>query len=477
MALLAARRPGRTRAGLLIPSTGRAAQVVARGAAWGHAVVSWTAVNASRFAVYVDGRLVTVTPDPEAVLTSLSAAAPNITVVPLAEASSPSAFRPEWEEGDQALLSWAAVDDPEVAAYRVRGAAGTWDVRGVTIAAKTLLPTGSGTGRLLAGGRFVGDHVNDDLVLTVASGSRLNYEIGEIDGSVPIAQGETAQLPYGAAVTFLDAPEAYSVGDVYVLPLRIDTTFVTPAISRGTHEFTVSAVSAQGVEGETVPVSVFVPAPVVAVSASLAEDEGDIVLNWSVSGEHAAGLAVYSNVDVDGSLMSLIDEITPTARVLELSGLTVIPWDGVSAGILRIQLGVITTWGHTVRQLNQVSMVLPLPPAVLGIPEILSVEQVGTAVRVRFSYTAQEGDQATHIRVTREGVGTWSGQVPIYPGAPGTSRAGEVTVDGSDPDGTTVTITAVATDGTNDGATSLPVQITLYLHEPDAPAATWGAPV
>jgi hypothetical protein len=207
---LLCRQVGRQRAGSLLPSVGVAAEVRATPVAWGQVLLEWTRINSPRVAVYVDSKLYAVVTDSESVIASLSAGPHNIAVVAINDQGvAPQYLRPEWNEGDQALLRWESIDNASLVAYRVDG---TTEVTTHTLEVSTLTrSTGSGSGRIQTGGRFVGGTVNEDIVLTVATSSRMDYSVQSLTGSVPIATGETAQLPFGAEVTFLDAAADYPV--------------------------------------------------------------------------------------------------------------------------------------------------------------------------------------------------------------------------------------------------------------------------
>lgn len=466
---------GHTLIGRIIPTIGRAAELRVTAAAWGQVLLQWTPVgDAQRYAVYVDAELSVITDESEAVIPGLDEGRHNVAVVALGDSDIPQTLRPEYEEGDQGLIAWTAVDDPDLASYLV----GTLVVATVTIDSGELSPTGSGTGRLQVGGRFTGGAVNEDMTLTVADGNVLDYSVQDLTGSVLMLQNAPIKLPFGAEVTPLDTMDTYVVGDTYTLPLMVDTRVLSGELTRGTHTIDVKGVTTMGVEGAAATATVFIPNPDVQCEASLSVDgDGAPVLDWNLTGADGTGIQVFTNIDVDGSLMATVDENHPTVTATGSMGATALPWDGTTAGELRVMLGLVTEWGHVVRVLSLYTIMLPEASA-FGVPEITELEQVGTVIRATVAYTYVDNDAGEIIKVSRTGALTYTDSAPLPPGEAGDTVQVIIDVDGTENDGEEVTVTAVAQDAgaTISGVESDPMAILMDLHTPVAPASASGVP-
>jgi hypothetical protein len=223
--------------------------------------------------------------------------------------------------------------------------------------------------------------------------------------------------------------------------------------------------------------TVFVPAPDVAAVVSLVNSSPGVVqVTWELSGVSARGIWIYTNLDVDGSFLDRIDELSPTLRSEDNNGTQPLPWDGTTEGTLRVMVGIKTHWGWVVRDANLYTIELPEPAAVLAVPVLLSAEQSGNDIVARFAYTFREGDQATIVRVTCEGSLTVSEDYALETLPAGQSVSGEVIIPTTESHGTVVTVSAISTDGTNNSAVSNTINVTMELTAPAAPGLAWGSP-
>lgn len=434
-----------------------------------------------RFAVYVDAQLVSVTTASECILPSLAPGTHNIAVVAISETANPYAIRPEWEEGDQALLTWTRVEDAELQSYKVLDTVTNDEITVETVRIPQVTvssSTGGGTGRLSIGGVFSGgETVNGDLLLTVLAANRLSYAIEDFTGEVPISRRGTVQLPFGAAITFLDFPSYYAVGATYRVPLYVATEQITGVLDRGTRTFEVRSVTEQGISSEPTTATVFVPAPKVEGVFTLGVNGGLPELTYLLSGIHAAGVRVYTNwCGVTSTFLELIDEVSAAASDTGLSGAIALPWDEVTEGTLRVTVGMETTFGTVVIDRGVLELGLPVPPVMFGTVEILEVVQRGTAIYIRAAYTAAAGDGATELTFERSGAsGTASEDVAFTPGEAAEITGLESTLTAAGADGETVTVTVTPAAGAETGTAAM-AEVVLDLHEPDAPGASSGVP-
>lgn len=450
--------------------------------AWGQAVARWQARDgAVRFAIYVDAELYSVTTDTEVVLGVMLAGPHNITVIAIDD-NDPPDLRPEWETGDQALVQWTPATGTDIASYNVVVGAVTYSAEEIMVQKGIIShDSGTGTGRLYVGGAYNGQlPCNVAMELEVQSDGTIEYVTGsEYVGD--IVEGETLQLDYGATITFLDAASDYDSGDRFTVRLGPTTQYLTPALDGDTYAVTVASVSSNGTVGNAVDAgNVKVIAPDVAATVSVTED-GDLSttsIDWAVSGDDAAGIALYINFDPTEAVeLDLVCDQPVYYTAAATSGSYSVPnLYGVSI-TLRIAVAVITSNGLWVPLTGLTTQVLPVPDEVFGAASIRSVTQSGTSLTLELLHIAVVDDATTILRVAWTGGLSGSSDVSYTPAVPGVVGSTTTTISipaATDDDEIDITVTPVSATGS--GTASAAWAFTFDLAAPADPTSPSGVP-
>jgi hypothetical protein len=464
-----------------LDSRGSVAELEVVETAWGSAVARWQARDgAVRFAVYVDAELYSVIENTECVLGVMASGPHNITVIAIDDQDPPQ-YRPEWETGDQALVQWTPATGTDIASYNVAVGATTYSAEDIMVQKGTIeKDSGTGTGRLYVGGAYNGQlPCNVAMELEVQSDGTIQYtDDSTMAGDV--AEGETLVLRYGATITFLDAATAYDAGDKFTVRLGPTTQYMTPAIASGTYAVTVTSVSSNGTTGTPVAAgNIHVPAPDVAATLSVAEDDdlSEVRIDWEVTGDDAAGIAIYMNWDpTEAVALDLVCDQPVTIMAGTTGSFSVPSLWGVTH-TLRIAVAVLTSNDLWVPLTGVTEQVLPIPGEVFGVASIYSVTQSNTTLTMKLLHIAVDGDDTTILRVAWSGDMSGSHDVAYTPAVPGVVGSTDHDIDFPTAfDGCSLAITVTPVSATGSGSASDEWAFSFALAAPASPSAPTAVP-